>query len=548
MNTKTAVLGWSRTKVRLPAEAIVLDVGSGAWPNPAATIACDRSLDEDIHRTGLATKVDRPFVICDASALPFRDGSIDFVIASHIAEHVDDPAGFCAELARAARAGYIETPSPLADYLLDEEYHQWRVGGRGSRIRFARKPAKGAVTKALTDRFYRAFYAGRTTGASTYPLRGPIGAVIAKMLFVIRGVLNRTGVMHTSISFSPQSPLACTVDESFDTPGTARRVAIIERGPRSGFIEGDRRVIERTAQTRIVRYPGWPSPRFMVATWRAAGWSDAVYTFFASEQALVGAVIARLRRRRFVVCVGGYDVANVREHGYGLATRWPHRLVPQVVLALSDRVIAMSESARSEALAAGAPPDRTSVVYIGLEPRFEDPPPDVVRDPHQVITVAYVDEVSWSRKGIDRFVAAARRDPARRYVLVGRIADDLHTDALCDPPANLVLAGYVDDDGLRDLLWSSGVYAQFSWHEGFGVSMVEAMQAGCRPVVTEVSALREIAGPDAVVSQDRGDDVEAIARAVMLDVDRTKFASWARSVACMENRASGLEHALFGAD
>jgi glycosyltransferase involved in cell wall biosynthesis len=207
----------------------------------------------------------------------------------------------------------------------------------------------------------------------------------------------------------------------------------------------------------------------------------------------------------------------------------------------------MSESARTEALAAGARPERTSVVYIGLERRFDDPPPGVVRDPHQVITVAYVDEVSWSRKGIDRFVEAARHDPGRRYILVGRIADDLHSDAFRDPPANLVLAGYVDDDQLRDLLWSSGVYAQLSWHEGFGVSMVEAMQAGCRPVVTDLPALREIAGPGAVVSHDRTEDVAAIDQAATLDTDRAALASWASSVTCMETRASGLEQALFGA-
>ena len=544
--TKTAVLGWSRTKVELAADAVVLDVGAGAWPNAVATIACDRSLAEDVHRTGRATKVDRPFVICDATALPFRDGAIDFVIASHIAEHIDEPEEFCRELGRAARAGYIETPSPLADYLLDEEYHQWRVGGGGHEIRFARKPAKPRMADWLTTRFYRVFYAGRDTGAPTYGLPGGlIGRILGLVLFVIRGSLNRSGLMHTRVQFGPDDPLVCTVDRSAEA---TRRVAIIERGPQSGFVEGDRAVIERDAATRVVRYPGWPSPRFLVDTWRAVGWSTVVYTFFASEQAVVAAVFARVRRRRFVVSVGGYDVANVRVHGYGLPTRFPHRLVPRVVMALSHRVIAFSNAARVEALAAGADPERTSVSHIGLEPRFVTAPNGVERDPDTVITVAYVDEVSWSRKGIDRFVDAARNDPHRRYILVGRIADPVLTAGLADPPPNLVMTGFVTDDELRSLLWSSGVYAQLSWHEGFGVSMVEAMQAGCRPVVTGVPALIEVAGPDAVLSRGRDDDLRAIAAAAAsAPADRARFTRWATEVASMDDRAAGLESALFAA-
>lgn len=543
---KLAVLGWSRTKVELDADAIVLDVGAGAWPNAAATIACDRSLDEDIHRTGRATKVDRPFVICDATALPFREGAIDFVIASHIAEHIDDPESFCGELGRASKAGYIETPSPLADYMLDEEYHQWRVGGAGAAIRFCRKPAKGPAAEWLTDRFYRVFYAGRDTGTPTYPLPGGLmGRALGFTLYVIRGVLNRTGLMHTSIMFSQADPLEWEVDRSAEA---GRRVAIIERGPRSGFVDGDRAVIEQGAATQVVRYPGWPSPRFLLETWRAVGWSHVVYTFFASEQAVVAAVFARVRRRRFVVSVGGYDVANVPEHHYGLPSRFPHRLLPRAVMSLSDQIVAFSNAARDEALAAGADPQRTTVSYIGLEPRFVDAPDGVERDPETVITVAYVDEVSWSRKGIDRFVEAARADLGRKYVLVGRVADPVLASGLADPPPNLILTGFVSDEELRDLLWSSGVYAQLSWHEGFGVSMVEAMQAGCRPVVTDVPALTEVAGPAAITSREPSDDLRAIEYAASASADRAGLTRWATTIASMDERALRLEAALFAED
>ncbi|MEZ5168676.1 MAG: hypothetical protein R2695_20165 [Acidimicrobiales bacterium] len=89
-------------------------------------------------------------------------------------------------------------------------------------------------------------------------------------------------------------------------------------------------MIERAAATRVA-LPGLALAPFRL--WRlvarAVGWADAVYTFFASEHAVLPGLVARVRERRFVSVGGGYDVANhVPEHGYGLPSRWPHRLVP----------------------------------------------------------------------------------------------------------------------------------------------------------------------------------------------------------------------------
>jgi glycosyltransferase involved in cell wall biosynthesis len=537
---KIATLGWSRTKVELDADAVVLDVGCGAWPNEAATIACDRSLDEDLHRTGLATVVDRPFVICDANALPFRDGSIDFVIASHIAEHIPEPEGFCGELSRAAVAGYIETPSPVADYFLDEEYHCWRVGGGRNRIHFGAKRAKRRLVQAATERCYKFFYAGRDNGAETYGLPGGVlGRLLGFMLFVVRGVLNRTGVMHTRVRFGPDAPLLVSVDRD------VRRVAIIERGPESGFVAGDRRALEGSADVQVIRYDERPTLRFLRETWRAAGRSNVLYTFFASEHALIAAVVARLRGCRFVVSVGGYDVANVPEHGYGLSTRFPHRLVPRAVMALSNDILAFSEAAGEEARAIAGPKARIEVIHLGLEVIGSGSLENSERVPGQVLTIAHVTETAYRRKGIDRFIDAARRDPDHNYVLVGRIDDTVRSEIRAIAPDNLELAGFVKPARLAELLWESDVYAQLSWHEGFGASLVEAMQAGCKPVVTEVPALLEVTGGFAEVSTGHNDDVDAIQRALASDRDRSAIAEWARSTASIDARAEGLLSAFF---
>jgi hypothetical protein len=193
---------------------LVLDIGSGAFPNARADLLCDRDLIDNRHRAGLPVVVDRPLVRADATALPFGDKSIDFVIASHLAEHVERPREFCAELARVARAGYIETPSPLADYLLDEEYHIWRVGRHGGALRFRAKGPRSRVRAAVTDRFYMIFYAAQPScERPTYQLPdGPLGRVVAFGLRAFGGVLNRAGVMHTRYLFTPNRPLRCEVE------------------------------------------------------------------------------------------------------------------------------------------------------------------------------------------------------------------------------------------------------------------------------------------------------------------------------------------------
>ena len=50
---------------------------------------------------------DKSFVKITEKKLPFKDKEFDFVIASHVAEHVDDISYFLNELSRVEKKGYI---------------------------------------------------------------------------------------------------------------------------------------------------------------------------------------------------------------------------------------------------------------------------------------------------------------------------------------------------------------------------------------------------------------------------------------------------------
>ena len=48
-------------------------------------------------------------------SLPWGDGEVDFIYARHVIEDLDDAEWCLSEIRRVAKAGYIETPSPVAE-------------------------------------------------------------------------------------------------------------------------------------------------------------------------------------------------------------------------------------------------------------------------------------------------------------------------------------------------------------------------------------------------------------------------------------------------
>ena len=98
----------------------ILDIGCGYRPNKYANIIADAKDFSQIHK-------DKIFIKIKDKKLPFKDKEFDFVIASHVIEHVDDFEFFIKELERISSKGYIELPSRLGDNLVFENKndHIW---------------------------------------------------------------------------------------------------------------------------------------------------------------------------------------------------------------------------------------------------------------------------------------------------------------------------------------------------------------------------------------------------------------------------------------
>lgn len=107
---------------RIPENAKVLDVGAGILPFQRANVLVD--IAEPNAAPG------QEFIKCDFSRdpLPFPDKSFDFIYCRHVLEDMFDPFFLCREMQRVGKAGYIETPSPMAEMCrgIDGSSPPWR--------------------------------------------------------------------------------------------------------------------------------------------------------------------------------------------------------------------------------------------------------------------------------------------------------------------------------------------------------------------------------------------------------------------------------------
>ena len=84
-------------------------------------------------------KTDRPIIYIDGRRFPFADRAFDYVVCSHVLEHVADIESFLAELFRVASKGYIEYPTIYYEYLYNIPVHTNLLKRRADTLLYLRK-------------------------------------------------------------------------------------------------------------------------------------------------------------------------------------------------------------------------------------------------------------------------------------------------------------------------------------------------------------------------------------------------------------------------
>lgn len=140
----------------------VLEIGPGGSPFSRADVFLDLDpslFKDDIvagYQRGNAAKLttDKPIIYYDGKKFPFKRNEFDYVICSHVLEHVEDPAFFLKEIARVAAKGYIEFPTIFYEYLYDIPVHLNFCYYDGSKVLYLRKTDTSFSEFAIAQKFF----------------------------------------------------------------------------------------------------------------------------------------------------------------------------------------------------------------------------------------------------------------------------------------------------------------------------------------------------------------------------------------------------------
>jgi len=226
---------------------------------------------------------------------------------------------------------------------------------------------------------------------------------------------------------------------------------------------------------------------------------DLVFGWFASWHTFFPLLVAKLIGKPTLLIIGGYDIAKIPSIGYGHQRGGIKKWISRWTMHLADHLITNSYFSQSEVESnIGIPKEKVSVIYHGV-PDVIGNFPDECREPI-ILTVGNVERSNLLRKGHEAFVRAAKFLPEYTFVLVGAWRDDTIEYLKEIAPSNLHFPGWIEVDSLHEYYRKSSIYVQASMHEGFGMSVAEAMLAGCIPVVSRVGALPEVVGDCGIYS------------------------------------------------
>jgi glycosyltransferase involved in cell wall biosynthesis len=286
----------------------------------------------------------------------------------------------------------------------------------------------------------------------------------------------------------------------------------------STFIEIDRDLLAQRAHVR-----DWEQPGPIVNVFALAGAvrrSDLVFGWFASWHTFWPVMLARVLGRPSVLVIGGFDTASLPEIDYGLQQRAVMGRVSRWVMRHATRLVTNSNySLREIETNVGMAPSAVRVIHHGVPDPFGELP----AGPRErlALTVGIVEQRNLERKGLLAFVRAASLLPDVKFVVAGKWIDDSVDELRAVAPGNVTLTGWVEQDELDALYRRASVYVQASRHEGFGLSVAEAMLAGCVPVVSAAGALPEVVGDEGIVLEPGAPSAQGVAdgvrRALVLD-------------------------------
>jgi len=122
----------------------VLEIGPGATPYFRSDVYLEKEYKTDkelIVQSGHVglLKTNKKVITYKGDIFPFVDKEFDYVVCSHVLEHVDDADIFLQEIQRVGKKGYLEFPTLYYDYIYNFPEHQLFLMYRTGTINWMRK-------------------------------------------------------------------------------------------------------------------------------------------------------------------------------------------------------------------------------------------------------------------------------------------------------------------------------------------------------------------------------------------------------------------------
>lgn len=107
---------------------LVLEVGPGGTPHPRSDILLEKHFSSEKEACGQRgyapeLRTEKIRIVYGGGRLPFKDKTFDYVICSHVLEHVRDIEYFVNEIQRIAPRGYFEFPTIYYDFIYNFPEH-----------------------------------------------------------------------------------------------------------------------------------------------------------------------------------------------------------------------------------------------------------------------------------------------------------------------------------------------------------------------------------------------------------------------------------------
>ncbi|MES2796048.1 MAG: methyltransferase domain-containing protein [Bacteroidota bacterium] len=137
----------------------VLEIGPGATPYFRSDVFLELQYDNEQERIAQSGYVgilqtQKQIVYYDGGRFPFEDKEFDYVICSHVLEHVNDADVFLREIQRVGKQGYLEFPTVYYDYIYNFPEHQLFLLEKDGIVNWMTKEESGLFKFASIQRFF----------------------------------------------------------------------------------------------------------------------------------------------------------------------------------------------------------------------------------------------------------------------------------------------------------------------------------------------------------------------------------------------------------